>query len=439
MSKATDETITGERGIAMIDTAVGAMGHVFHEAPGPTDFGIDGEIELRDPGTGEVRNVRIGVQSRATTKRWPGETDERFFYRPSERHVRYWLSGSQPVLLVCSRPETQEIYWRSVQEWARDPAARATGRIAFDKHRDRFDASTRDALFDLQASAADRAEPPSPAHEPEGVLLNLMPIAWSVGQLYSARLDELDPAVAFSRARDRRVHDFAAVLRDGYVWSLTPFAAEFVEAIGARDIREGALDPWLDSDEHSDTSLVRDLVRRWLVSHHHRWLTWHREQRLAYFRRRRPDWQPVTYLWAGPPGRTVVAPQQSKTRDGYTGYRHDAAGLTVRRVGCRWFLQVRPTYIFTWDGRQLSGHHESALSTIKRLETHPAVSQAVRMWAHLLEHRPQLDASDPPVALGPLVALLSPRSAQDNAWKLLSPADLGRVEPTLLAEDLTLF
>jgi hypothetical protein len=243
VAKATDETIIGERGIAMIDAAVGAMGHVFHEAPGPTDFGIDGEIELRDPGTGEVRNVRLGVQSRATSRRWAGETADAFYYRPSERHVRYWLSGNQPVLLICSRPDTGEIYWRSVQEWARDPAARATGRIRFDKSRDSFDGTTRDALFDLQASAADRVEPPTPAHEPELVLLNLMPITWPLGQIFSAQLGDEDPVQALQRARARRVHDFSAVLRDGYVWSLTPFDRRFLAALKARNARQGGVDP----------------------------------------------------------------------------------------------------------------------------------------------------------------------------------------------------
>jgi hypothetical protein len=32
----------------------------------PTSTRIDGEIELVDPGTDEVRNFRIGVQSKAT-------------------------------------------------------------------------------------------------------------------------------------------------------------------------------------------------------------------------------------------------------------------------------------------------------------------------------------------------------------------------------------
>ena len=77
--KATDQTLLGEHGIAMIAGVCSEMKHIWRPEGGATDFGIDGHIELRDPATKEVRNYRIGVQSRATTGRWPGETDTGFY------------------------------------------------------------------------------------------------------------------------------------------------------------------------------------------------------------------------------------------------------------------------------------------------------------------------------------------------------------------------
>src|SRR3954462_10152031 len=98
------------------------MQHLWQPTAG-TDSGIDGQIELRDPATGTVRNVRLGVQSKATTKPWSGETEESFYFRATPDDVEYWLSSSQPVLVICSRPDTGEAYWRSVQEWASDEKA----------------------------------------------------------------------------------------------------------------------------------------------------------------------------------------------------------------------------------------------------------------------------------------------------------------------------
>jgi hypothetical protein len=64
------------------------MRHIWHPTT-TVESGIDGEIELRAPSTGEVLNVRIGVQSKATTRRFPGEDDDRFHYIPSPRDIEY--------------------------------------------------------------------------------------------------------------------------------------------------------------------------------------------------------------------------------------------------------------------------------------------------------------------------------------------------------------
>ena len=432
--KATRQTVTGVQGIAMIETVVGEMEHFWREGQGATDFGIDGDIELRDPGTGYVRNFRIGVQSRATTRRWAGETDLEFFYTPTQDEIDYWLGANQPVLLICSRPRSKEIYWRSMQEWARDAERRATRRVYFDKQRDRFDVDARDQLFNLRASASDRVEPPTPARVPERLKGNLMPIRWNSDRLYSAEAPSGDARTLFEPAHEQKVHDFSVVLRDGYVWSLRPLVDDFVSTIGAGPVTEGPLAPWLESTDGSDLNLIRDLVRRSLVSSNHRWVLWHGPRRLMYFRRGSAEGKSVTYRWAQKTGRTVVVAQMSKEVGHFTGYRHDAATVAVRRLAGSWFVQVRPTYLFTWDGYQLSNHHERALSGIKRIETHPAVSQALRMWEHLLSEKLTLEGPlrDSPFALGRLVEMSAPCSIIDKTWKPVTPEELGIAGPAAL-------
>jgi hypothetical protein len=130
--KAPIQTVAGESGVHLIARIVDQMEHIWHPAVGP-DSGVDGQIKLRDPATGEVRNVRLGVQSEATTGKWDRETDAGFSFRPEPKDIAYWLSSNQPILLICSR--NGEAYWRSVQECARDPKARATGYLRFRKKR----------------------------------------------------------------------------------------------------------------------------------------------------------------------------------------------------------------------------------------------------------------------------------------------------------------
>ena len=134
--------------------------------------------------------------------------------------------------------------------------------------------------------------------------------------------------------------------------------------------------------------------------------------------------------------RTVVTPRESTTHDGYAGYRHDAAELGVRRIGGHWFLQIEPTYLFTWDGYKVSGHHDDALSGIKRRETHPAVSQALRMWEQRLVAKLTIASTTAPLTLQRLQTVSSPRSFQDQAWKSVSARDLGvRGDPELALFD----
>src|SRR5437773_2098567 len=146
----TDNQITGERGIALIHARVAAMGFVWYPSGG-TEAGIDGTIELRDGRTGAVTNQIVQVQSRATAGRFTAETDESFEYLCEERELDYWLGGNAPVILVRSRPETDEAYWVPLKEYFADPSRRASRRIRFDKERDRFDVSCRDRLVRLAA------------------------------------------------------------------------------------------------------------------------------------------------------------------------------------------------------------------------------------------------------------------------------------------------
>jgi hypothetical protein len=229
------------------------------------------------------------------------------------------------------------------------------------------------------------------------------------------------------------------VLRDGYVWSLSPFREGFLEAIGAGTPKDGPLEPWLQSKETSDQDLIRELVRRAVLSANHELIGWHSGKDIAYFRLRTPadEWQPGVYRWAKGPGRTVVGPQEAKKRDGYTGYRHDAAEIAVRKLGTAWYVEVHPTYLFTWDGVKVSRHHASALKKIKELETHPAVSQALRMWEHLLKERMTLDdRQDEPLALGALVSATAPVGIADSTWRPVTPGELGYSEDP---DALTLF
>ena len=119
----------------------------------------------------------------------------------------------------------------------------------------------------------------------------------------------------------------------------------------------------------------------------------------------------------------MVKARESLRHEGLSGYRHEAAALGVRRLSGQHVLSVSPTYLFTFDGRQLSSFHAEALKKMKAQDRAAAVSQQLRMWESLLCEKGQLAADTVPFALGRLLEVEIPVRPPEQAW-LEAPADL---------------
>lgn len=150
--KIHQNSITGEQGVNLIERVALDMGFLWYPTGG-VEAGIDGYIEIRDPTTGAATNSIVQVQSKATAQPFSGETNEKLHYYCSEKDIDYWLQGNAPVILVVSRPRTEQAYWVSIKDYFSDPRVRAGRKVVFNKERDRFDASRADALKNLALPA----------------------------------------------------------------------------------------------------------------------------------------------------------------------------------------------------------------------------------------------------------------------------------------------
>jgi Domain of unknown function (DUF4365) len=139
--------MTGSLGVNIVERRVLEMGFLWYPSGG-VEAGIDGRLEIRNEDA-EVTNLIISVQSKATDGKFEGETDTEFTYTCTERDLRYWLRGNLPVIMVCSRPRTNEAYWLSVKDYFSDPQRRATRKLRFLKASTSFDLSAKDALKQL--------------------------------------------------------------------------------------------------------------------------------------------------------------------------------------------------------------------------------------------------------------------------------------------------
>ena len=137
MKKILQTDIVGQQGINLIESECLKMGFLWH--PTGLEAGIDGYIEIRNASTGEVTNCIIQVQSKATEQPFEGETESTLEYRCSEKDLEYWLAGNAPVILIRSRPKTNEAYWVSLKDRFKDLSVRKHRKVVFDKSADRFD------------------------------------------------------------------------------------------------------------------------------------------------------------------------------------------------------------------------------------------------------------------------------------------------------------
>jgi hypothetical protein len=105
--------LVGEARIALIHKRVTEMGYLFH--PRRVDHGIDGHIDLVDPGTYEVLNLVLLIQSKASGLPFPYETETSFQYTCDEADLNYRLSGNAPVVLILSHPEREQAWWVDIK------------------------------------------------------------------------------------------------------------------------------------------------------------------------------------------------------------------------------------------------------------------------------------------------------------------------------------
>jgi hypothetical protein len=187
MKRILQTGITGQQGVALVETIVLKMGSIWHPTGG-LEAGTDGYIEFRDPTTGEMLNLHLPVQSKATTTEFSSETTSQAAYVCSADDLDYWLKGNKPIILVVSRPATGEAYWISVKDYFRDPALRLRRRIVFHKDRDRFDESALPHLLSVAASSGGGTYL-APRRKPERIISSLQPVTRLPQRLFHAYTD----------------------------------------------------------------------------------------------------------------------------------------------------------------------------------------------------------------------------------------------------------
>jgi Domain of unknown function (DUF4365) len=409
----TPQTITGEMGINLIERRCLEMGYLFH--PRRVDHGIDGHIDLVDPGSRALLNQVLLVQSKASGHPFLGETDQSFRYVCDDRDLDLWLSGNAPVILVLSHPGQDEAWWVEVKSAFPDAARRASRTVVISKHAQRFDAAAAPAL--LRRAVPEQSglylRPPPIT---EILTTNLLPVAAVPPVIYvatSAVSSYRSGGEALARHDGRRPE---WILRDGMVMSFTSLRDAPLNALCDGDVEEHDTSGWARSSDIDITNRFIDLLTR-TVQGSHPDLRWHNERRHVHFRPSRDLTPRKAGKGPGTRGRTVFGPHYAKSDPARVSYYHHAALRTrFRKIGGTWHCQLEPDYCFTSDGYAESPFADSLLAGIKRLDRHPAVFGWTRMWANYLTRPLDLFTPERPVTFGVLATVTVDRGIDDNWW-----------------------
>jgi hypothetical protein len=99
-------------------------------------------------------------------------------------------------------------------------------------------------------------------------------------------------------------------------------------------------------------------------------------------------------------------------------YRHSGFKGAFRRFDGQWYLEITPTYLFTFDGFRRLRYHEELLKGIKRIEGNAAVLGQVAMWANILHRISKGEETDaqPLLTFGELLVFDVIGAVDDAAW-----------------------
>jgi len=428
-----DKDLTGQQGVNLIEKIVLAMGFVWRPTP-IHDVGIDGEIEIRQSESGEMSNCIIKVQSKATLGRFTAETDSSFEYVCRPQDLDYWLSGNIPVIVVVSRPNTEEAYWVCIGEYFNSPERQKERRICFDKKTNSFDKTSSDALIRLSVPKDSGLYfPPHP--QKEKIFTNLLEVEYFPDTIYLAGTDLRKPDWFWARAKDQKIEaESEWILTENSIMSFHNLREKPWDIFCDRGSVEAIeVDEWAYTDDENKRRLFVHLLNICLNKKLRAWRVSYRRESDCYCVWATRSLKLRTYIYRSRKHKTtreMFGPYESKTTEGRIAYyRHSAFVGRFLYFGEQWYLEINPTYVFTSNGYNESKYAAERLAGIKRLEKNDAVLGQVIMWGRFLA-RPAtfFQAEYPFLRFGKLVTFDCEQHINDKTWLHRHDSDAENLE-----------
>ena len=420
--------LLGQEGIAMIERTCLKMHCTWSPTGGAGDVGIDGFIEMFDRGTGDALGKHLAVQSKAVSA-LANDSGETFDFSCDPRDIAYWRQGNMPVLLIVSQPSTNEQYWVSVKDYFNDPEHEGRNTVRFDKTRDRFsEASYGDLLRIGRDESSGLYLGPVPKRET--LVSNLLPLTSFPRRIWvgESRFGNARQIMPILRNASCRVGD-DWILRGGSVISFQNLQEyPWSNICDPGTCEDFDSEEWSDSDDPDRQRHFVEILRRALETQLYPTVRYRRDRDCYLFACDLKN-APLEIRYQSLAKRStvqVVHKYQRTNAEGeeFVWLRHLAFRSRFKRFDGQWYLEVTPTYVFTWDGDRLYNFHEESLSRIKQIERNRAVLSGLLLWADYLGGD-STDLFNEPNALrfGPPTTVELPVGIDDDGWSAKGPEE----------------
>lgn len=423
MKKIGRSDIIGQRGMAHIQGVVNAMGFMFYPTGG-VEAGIDGYIELRDTDTGEVSNLLLQVQGKASEReRLQGDTASSFEFPCNEADIAYWLQGTAPVLLIFVWLKDGKAYWKSLKDWFSDPERVKARKIVFDKSADEFSPQAKAAIISVAAAARPGAAGPSVRID-EDLLSNLVGVGFANRLYWAPTRHETDKSFGAALRELDREAGSEWIVRGKSVLSFHDLDRwPWNQLCESEAMEEFDVDEWSDSDDEDRQRDFVALLNRAIGEFVRPQLYRDRDSGVFYFRkpRDRDNLNRAYRSLQNTTTRRVVGRYGKKRKDPNQAsyWRHSAFLHRFVRLGGKWYVEVTPTYHFTFDGRNPDGFGGERLKKIKEIENNAAVMGQFVMWRDFFVTQGRgdlLTGSYPFISFNELEALELDVGVPDGLW-----------------------
>ena len=395
MSKTVPATKSMEwKGLDRISEIVHGMNCIWREMT-KDDFGLDGEIEVvtqKPDGSGfETTGGIVKVQAKAGKKYVVQDTETTFASPVEEKDLNYWHKCNFPVLFVVYNPDDDRLYFKEVKEYIKQSldVFRKPHRIQFDKTRDIFGPSSKDAVCHNAGVSSPRIS----FSESERLFTNLLPISRLPQVLYRARTRKRSWQAIRDECSGRSVPPGCIV--NGYIYALSdPMHEQSIlrrwciaadEPIPTKN--------WLESEERRSDFIF--LLNQLLGKHMGRCgIRYNPEFGRNYFPRDNDTGREFKRQWVSE--RTNVSDERTVAKWYEYGqdkfWRHLAAETSFRQYGGKWFLQLIPKYFFTTDGETpCDGEFVGPYTTSQKANEHNSqVLNHVLFWSYILSQGERL-------------------------------------------------